>query len=79
MIDVGPTTKHADGDLAGEDVVRVGDGEHLGLEGGPGMAALHRVVRKVRDGVDCLAADDGCVFMEERVEKNALESGDGLC
>ena len=34
--------EHAQSGLVGTDAVRVGHGKHLGLEGGPGMSALHR-------------------------------------
>lgn len=59
--------------------VRAGHGKDLRLEGVPWAAALHGVVGEVCDGVDGLVAHDGGGFMEEGVEEDALEGGDGRC
>ena len=76
--EVGAAGEDAEGGLAREDVGVFSHREHLRLEGGPGMAALHGVVGQVRDGVHGLSPDDGGGLMEERVEEDALEGLYGL-
>lgn len=64
--------------LASVDIGVVGHSKHLLLQCVPRAAALHGVVGEIGDGVDRFVADDRRGFMEERVEKYALEGGDGV-